>query len=168
MSCCDKIIHDYLISSGEVLCPFCDKVIHNPTTPKPPSCCEKKYVSIVDGVDTCINCGAVLRCHFVQDCYYKKPQKKLPYNIKYGVQDILNASNQFISLADRATIVRVVKQASTQLKKIFPNEYRLINLNYLISKIISHHQMNITIPVKKMSKKAIQKYQNIISCLDLN
>ena len=168
MSCCDNIIHDYLISSGEVICPFCDIVIHNPTTLKPHSCCNNKYVKIVDGVDTCINCGAVLCCQVVQDCYYKKPQKRLPYDIKYGVQDILNKSNQHISLADRNTIIRVVQQASVQFKKIFPNEYRLINLNYLISKIISHHQMNITIPVKKMYKKAIQKYQNIISCLDLN
>ena len=80
----------------------------------------------------------------------KKTQKKLPYNIRYGVQYILNKFNQFISLADRATNVRVVKQTSNQFKKIFPDEYKLINLNYLISKIISHHQMSITIPVKKI------------------
>ena len=168
MSCCDKIIHDYLISSGEVLCPFCDKVIHNPTTHKPHPCCNNKNTIILDGTDTCINCGAVLCCQVVQDCYYKKTQKRLHYNIKYGVQDILNKFNQLISLADRATIIRAVQQASTQFKKVFPNEYRLINLNYLISKIVSHHQMNITIPLKKMSKKTLQKYQNIISCLDLN
>ena len=168
MSCCDKIIHDYLISSGEAICPFCDIVMCDTTQPEPKPCCANKIVKIVDGFNTCINCGTVLYCHYVQDCYYKKPQKRLPYNIKYGVQDILNASNQFISLVDRATIVRVVKQASTQFKKVFPNEHRLINLNYLISKIISHHQMNIIMPVKKMSEKTLQKYQNIASCLNLN
>ena len=168
MSCCDKIIHDYLISSGEALCPFCDIVIHDTTTHKPRPCCNNKNTIIVDGADTCINCGAVSCYHYVQDCYYKKPQKRSPYNIKYGVQDILNASNQFISLVNRATILRVVKQASSQFKKVFPTEYRLINLNYLISKIISHHKMNIIIPAKNMSEKAIQKYQNIISCLNLN
>ena len=168
MSCCNKIIHNHLISSGEAICPFCDIVIHDTTQPEPKPCCNNKYVKIVDGFNTCINCGTVLYCNYVQDCYYKKPQKRLPYNIKYGVQDILNASNQFISLVDRATIVRVVKQASTQFKKEFPNEYRLINLNYLISKIISHHQMNIIMPVKKMSEKTLQKYQNIASCLNLN
>ena len=152
MSCCNKIIHNHLISSGEVVCPFCDIVMCDTTQPEPKPCCANKIVKIVDGFNTCINCGTVLYCHYVQDCYYKKPQKRLPYNIKYGVQDILNASNQFISLVDRATIVRVVKQASTQFKKVFPNEYRLINLNYLISKIISHHQMNIIMPVKKISK----------------
>ena len=167
MSCCNSV-HDYLISSGEALCPFCDKVIHNPTTHKPHPCCNNKNTIILDGTDTCINCGAVSCYRYVQDCYYKKPQKELPYNIKYGVQEILNATNQFIFIADRNTIIRAVQQASTQFKKVFPNEYRLINLNYLISKIVSHHQMNITIPLKKMSKKTLQKYQNIISCLDLN
>ena len=168
MSYCNKIIHNQIISSGEALCPFCNIIICDTTPPKPRPCCNKKSIRVVDGFNICINCGTVLCCYFVQDCYYKKPQKRLPYNIKYGVQDTLNKSNQFITLADRATIVRVTKQASNQFLKIFPNEYRLINLNYLISKIISQHQMNITIPVKKMSKKAIQKYQNIISCLDLN
>ena len=49
----------------------------------------------------------------------KKPQKKLPYNIKYGVQEILSATNQFISIADKSTIIRVVHNHLYSLKKYF-------------------------------------------------
>ena len=74
MSC--NIVHNHLISSGEAVCPFCDKIIHYPTKDNTHPCCNNKNTIVVDGTDTCINCGAVSCYRYVQDCYYKKTSEE--------------------------------------------------------------------------------------------
>ena len=63
---CTNEIHNELLKMNELICPFCNKrMIEMDNIKVVDSCCYEKDIIIIDGMNTCINCGLVHSCDCV-------------------------------------------------------------------------------------------------------
>ena len=55
---CNSQIHDELKNMEEFTCPYCDQLLVE-VNKADELCCGEQELEIIDGMNTCINCGSV-------------------------------------------------------------------------------------------------------------
>ena len=83
---CNSVLHDELKNVGEPICPFCDQPLAE-VDKAIELCCGEQNMEIVNGMNTCVNCGSVHGYDYVTEYFnfydnMHKIRKKLVYHRK--------------------------------------------------------------------------------------
>lgn len=170
--CCDNYVHNELISMKQYTCPFCDEFIGKEDKCDY-SCCKYKQIEDVNGIYTCVSCGLVYNS-INKDDYIDfhenlfKFRRKSIYIRKYYIENTLNnlLINNGIELTyqQRCKIYKIFEQIECILPAINKKRRRIININYIIQKILVMMNSKYKIPVTKSIKtmKFYDEYWNRI------
>lgn len=168
---CDLEIHDELIDSGEVYCPFCDQQISSVNTKNDVSCCASKEIIIDDGFYVCINCGSVFGYELVNEYidYYENQyriRRKSIYQRKYHLENRLIKFN--LRINERNEILSCFKQVENAINKLEQPNRRFPILDYLFYKILRlkyeernnlNYKANMTKCKRPIGEKTLQQYE---------
>ena len=86
---CNSVIHDELKNMEECTCPYCDQLLVE-VNKAAELCCGEQELEIIDGMNTCINCGLVHGNYYTIESFnfYDKMhliRRKSVYNRKYHI-----------------------------------------------------------------------------------
>jgi len=166
---CNKELHDELKESGEISCPFCDKILDSDKKPKDDLCCDNQYIINDDGMSVCLSCGVVQRYNYVKEYvdFYKYRHRfirKSVYHREYHINNILlNIEEKYnieISNCQKHKIDAIFVELGKILNEVNGRRKRMISVNYIMIKIFK--MMGIpykNIPISK-SKKTLAFYNN--------
>ena len=91
---CNIDIHDELIESGEISCPFCDKNLASNKKPKDDLCCNNQVIIDDNGMLVCKSCGVVQGYNIANEYvdFYEnrhKIKRKSVYHREYHINNTL-------------------------------------------------------------------------------
>ena len=181
---CDIELHESLIESGDIVCPFCDQNLED-SDEKPrdrlakyDSCCDCQDIINNDGMIVCQSCGIVQGYETVReyvDFYENKYRikRKSVYHRKYHINntilDIKQKYNIEISYYQKNKIDRVFIEKGKIINEVNIKRKRMININFILRKVLSMLKIPFEdIPISK-SKKTLAFYNkywaNIMSLI---
>ena len=136
----DSSIHDELKNIEVFICPFCDQLLMEGDKTAY-SCCNKRDIENLNGMNTCMNCGLVHSYKFQTEYldYYEnmhKINKKSVYHRKYHIENVLNkiCLNNGVDLTNkqRGRIYKIFDLIDTIIPKVNNGRRRLISINYIL------------------------------------
>ena len=166
---CDIELHESLIESGDIVCPFCNQNLED-SDEKPQdrlvkydSCCDCQDIVKDDNfMFVCRKCGIVhgyeLRYGYI-DFYenrHKFKRKSIyhrEYHIKNVILDIERKYNMEISYHQKKKIDRVFIEIGNIVNEVNGERKRMISINFILRKVLS--MMNLpfdNIPISKSKK----------------
>ena len=124
---CDCKIRDELKSMEECTCPFCNEQLVK-INEAVELCCGEEDIEIINGMNTCINCGLVHSYDYVPEYFgfyenlYKMRWKSV-YHRKYHIQNVLDSlsfkNNVCLTYKQRKCIHKVFIEIDSVLHKVF-------------------------------------------------
>ena len=137
---CNSQIHDELKNIRESICPFCDKQLKTLQNTVDP-CCSKQEMVNINGMNTCVNCGLVDGCDYVQEYFnfyenMHKIRRKSVYHRKYHIDNVLNniyyENNIQLTYHQREQIYKVFVEIDSVLNEVNDGRKRMISIKYVI------------------------------------
>ena len=164
---CNSQIHDELKNIGESSCPFCDKLFVEVDEAVEP-CCSEQDMGNINGMNTCVNCGLVDGCDYVQEYFYfyenmHKIRRKSVYNRKYHIENVLDSilieNNIQLTYHQREQIYKVFVEIDSVLNEVNDGRKRMISIKYVIKKLfkmlrLPYKDINVT-----KSKRTLKYYK---------
>ena len=160
-------IHDSLKESGDISCPFCDKILDCNKKPKDDLCCDNQDIIMTDGMQVCRSCGVVQGYNFVKEYvnFYDNRHKfirKSVYHREYHINNILlNIEEKYnieVSCYQKNKIDLVFIEIGKILNEVNGTRKRMISVNFIMRRIFKM----MGIPYKKIpttkSKKTLAFY----------
>ena len=165
--CCNSQIHDELKNMMESTCPFCyqqlvevDEVVE--------SCCSEHELENIDGMNTCINCGSVHGCDYVNEYvnFYEnmhKIRKKSVYHRKYHIENVMNSisfeNNTELTHSQRDRIYKVFVEIGNIIPLVNRNRRRMISIKFIMKQLfkmlgLPYKDINVT-----KSKRTLKYYK---------
>ena len=182
---CNIDLHENLIESGDILCPFCDQKLED-SDEKPQDrlakydlCCDCQDI-IKDNnlMFVCKNCGVVhgfgLSLDYVN--FYENRHKfkrksfyHREYHINSTILDIKQKYNIEISYYQKYKIDRVFTEIGKIINEVNGTRKRMISIDFILRKVLSMMKLPFdNIPISK-SKKTLafynQYWANIMSLI---
>ena len=153
---CNPQIHDELKNMEEYTCPFCDQPLVINTVAD--LCCNEQDIAIINGMNTCINCGLVHGYHYAIEPFnfydnMHRIQKKSIYQRKYHIENVLNSisinNNIQITYHQRKKIHKVFIEIDNVINKVNNGRKRMISIKYVIKQLfqmlgLPYKDINIT------------------------
>ena len=174
---CNTVIHNYLkYHSNYWYCPFCEIYqLHETQNIKKYKCCDKIKIINNNGAMVCQICGIISYYEYCNeyidfyDKYYLFNIKSI-YNRKYHINKILNKCNlNYTNKEKIKKIFQLMDKHIYLINKKF-NRKRLINNNFLLSKIFEIMNIknnNIKITNVLTTKNLFEDYWNeIVKIMD--
>ena len=165
---CNKDIHNELIEMGESNCPFCDQLLMEVDPIPPPKCCDRLEIINVDGTRVCRNCGQVDGYENVKEYvnFYEnmwKFRRKSVYHRKYHIENVIHKFNIQVPRIVIEKIFIVFDEIDKILPFINPSFKRMINISFIIKKLLETWYPEIT-----SSEIKINKSKQTLKCYELN
>ena len=147
---CNIELHESLIESGDIVCPFCDQNLED-SDEKPrdrlakyDSCCDCQDIINNDGMIVCRSCGIVQGYETAReyvDLYENrhKIKRKSVYHRKYHINNILmdisTKHNITFSVEQKNKIMRIFSEIGEILPQINGERKRMISLNFILRQV---------------------------------
>ena len=148
---CNIDLHESLIESGDVVCPFCDfqltyvKQKPQDCTAKYDLCCDCQEIINNNGMLVCLSCGIVQRYESSTEYvdFYEnrhKMKRKSVYHRKYHINNILmdisTKHNITFSVEQKNKIMRIFSEIGKILPQINGERKRMISLNFILRQVL--------------------------------
>ena len=168
MTCTNKI-HNELLKMNELICPFCNKkMIEIDNIKVVDSCCGDQDIEIIDGMNTCINCGLIHGYEYVTEYFnfYGKMhliRRKSIYNRKYHIDNVLDSisinNNIQLTHYQRKQIHKALIVIDSVSHKVENGRKRIISIRYIITQLfkmfgLPYKDINVT-----KSKRTLKYYE---------
>ena len=143
---CNKDIHDELKKSGDICCPFCDRILDSYEKPKDNECCYNQDVINEGGMRVCRSCGVVQGYNYVKEYvdFYKNRHRfirKSVYHRKYHINNmILKIEEKFdieISNCQKHKIDAIYVEIGKVLNEVNGTRKRMISVNFIMRRIFN-------------------------------
>ena len=171
---CNMELHESLIESGDIVCPFCDQNLED-SDEKPRDrlakydlCCDCQDIINNDGMIVCRSCGIVQGYETAREYvdFYEnrhKMKRKSVYHRKYHINNILmdisTKHNINFSVEQKNKIMRIFSEIGKILPQINGEWKRMISLNFILRQVLRMMGLPFNkIPISK-SKKTLASYQ---------
>lgn len=155
---CNIELHDELVDSGEISCPFCDERLEDCLVKEYESCCDDRQIINDNGKNVCCSCGSVHGYDFANENidFYEnmfKIRRKSVYHRKCHIEnvvtDICSKNGITISRDKIERICRVFNEIEKILPQINGKRKRMISINYILKQLfeklgIPHDNIRIT------------------------
>ena len=172
MSNCNKELHNELLDSGDISCPFCYQNLDSNEKPKDRLvkyylCCKSPEIINDNRMSVCNKCGIVQGYNFVKeyvDFHQNRHRfiRKSVYHHEYHINNaLLNIEEKYgieISNYQKRKIDKVFTEIGKILNQVNGTRKRMISVNFILQKVLS--MMGIPykkIPISK-SKKTLAFY----------
>ena len=176
---CDIELHESLVESGYIVCPFCDfQLTYIKEKPLKYECCDYQDIINENGMLVCHNCGVVQEYNYVKEYVnfyenkYKLKRKYIyhrEYHINNTILDIRQKYNIELSYQQKYMVYRIFIEIGKIVKEVNGKRKRMISINFILRKVLN--MMNLpfeNIPISK-SKKTLafynQYWDSIISLI---
>ena len=140
---CNIELHDELVDSGEIHCPFCDERLEDCSVKKHILCCDMQDIINNNGIRVCRSCGIVHGYEFSNENidFYEnifKIRRKSVYYRKYHIEKTINdlSTNHYISVHTQSKILRVFKEIEKIIPQVNGKRKRMININFIMKEIL--------------------------------
>ena len=171
---CNIELHESLIESGNIVCPFCDKNLED-SDEKPQDrlakydlCCDCQDIINNSGMVVCRSCGSVHRYEtsteyvdFYENKYRMK--RKSVYHRKYHINNVLtDLSSKYritFSVEQKNKIMRIFSVIGKILPQINGERKRMISVNFILAKILKMMKLPHSYVKVTKSKRAKATYQ---------
>ena len=171
---CNIDLHESLIESGDVVCPFCDfqltyvKQKPQDCTAKYDLCCDCQEIINNNGMIVCRSCGIVQRYEssaeyidFYENKYRMK--RKSVYHRKYHVNNILmditSKYNITFSVDQKNRIMKIFSEIGNIFPQINGERKRMVSVYFILIKIFKMLGIESNkLPITK-SKKTLASYE---------
>ena len=174
---CNIELHESLIESGDIVCPFCDQNLED-SDEKPRDrlakyylCCDCQDIINNDGMIVCRICGIVQGYETAREYvdFYEnrhKMKRKSVYHRKYHINNILmdisTKHNITFSVEQKNKIMRIFSEIGKILPQINGERKRMISLNFILRQVLRMMGLPFNkIPISK-SKKNISFLSTIL------
>ena len=171
---CNMELHESLIESGDIVCPFCDQNLED-SDEKPRDrlakyylCCDCQDIINNDGMIVCRSCGIVQGYETAREYvdFYEnrhKMKRKSVYHRKYHINNILmdisTKHNITFSVEQKNKIMRIFSEIGKILPQINGERKRMISLNFILRQVLRMMGLSFNkIPITK-SKKTLASYE---------
>ena len=159
---CNIELHESLIESGDIVCPFCDfqltyvKQKPQDRLAKYDLCCECRSCGIVQGYDS-----STEYIDFYESKH--KMKRKSVYHRKYHINNVLleisSSHNITFSVEQKNKILRIFAEIDKILPQINGERKRIISVNFILKKIFKLLSIKFNnLPITK-SKKTLASYE---------
>ena len=171
---CDIELHESLIESGDIVCPFCNQNLEDSDeklrdhSAKYDLCCDCQDIINNDGMIVCRSCGIVQGYETAREYvdFYEnrhKMKRKSVYHRKYHINNILmdisTKHNITFSVEQRNKIMRIFSEIGKILPQINGERKRMISLNVILRQVSRMMGLPFNeIPISE-SKKTLAFYQ---------
>ena len=193
---CNIELHESLIESGDIVCPFCDQNLED-LDEKPRDrlakydlCCDCQDIINNDGMIVCRSCGIVQGYETVReyvDFYENKyrMKRKSVYYRKYHINNVLtDLSLKYritFSVVQKNKIMELFSVIGKILSQINGERKRMISVNFILAKILKMMKLPYSYVKVTKSKKTLafynkywanimsligDKINNFIKCID--
>ena len=171
---CDMELHESLIESGDIVCPFCNQNLGDlDEKPRDRSakyyfCCDCQDIINNEGVIVCRSCGIVQGYKTAREYvdFYEnryRMRRKSVYHRKYHLNNILmdisTKHNITFSVEQKNKIMKIFSEIGKILPQINGERKRMISLNFILRQV--SRMMGLPyekIPISK-TKKTLISYQ---------
>ena len=172
---CDIELHEGLIETGDIVCPFCDQNLED-SDEKPRDrlvkydlCCDCQDIINNDVMIVCRSCGIVQGyktareyVNFYENKYRIK--RKSVYHRKYYINNVLleisYSHNITFSVEQMNKILRIFAEIGKILPQINGERKRIISVNFIIAEILKMMKLpHLYVKVTK-SKRTKATYQS--------
>ena len=169
---CFKELHESLIESGDIVCPFCKRALGD-EKPRDRSvkyylCCVCQDIINDNGMIVCRSCGVVQGYKTAREYvnFYEnrhRMRRKSVYHRKYHLNNILIdiGTKYYItfSVEQKNKIMRIFSEIGKILPQINGERKRMISLNFILIQVLRMMGLPFNkIPISK-SKKTLASYQ---------
>ena len=171
---CDMELHESLIESGDIVCPFCNQNLED-SDEKPRYrsakyylCCDCQDIINNNGMIVCRSCGIVQGYETAREYvdFYEnrhKMKRKSVYHRKYHINNILmdisTKHNITFSVEQKNVIMRIFSEIGKILPQINGERKRMISLYFILRQVFRMMGLPFNkIPITK-SKKTLASYE---------
>ena len=181
---CNIELHESLIESGDIVCPFCDQNLED-SDEKPRDrlakydlCCDCQDIINNDGMIVCRSCGIVQGYETAReyvDFYENKyrMKRKSVYYRKYHINNVLtDLSLKYritFSVVQKNKIIELFSVIGKILSQINGERKRMISVNFILAKILKMMKLPYSYVKVTKSKKTLAFYNkywaNIMSLI---
>ena len=168
---CNMELHESLIESGDIVCPFCNQNLED-SDEKPRDrsakydlCCDCQDIINNDGMIVCRSCGIVQGYETAREYvdFYEnrhKMKRKSVYHRKYHMNNILmdisTKHNITFFVEQKNKIMRIFSEIGKILPQINGERKRMISLNFILRQVLRMMGLPFNkIPISK-SKKILE------------
>ena len=171
---CNFEIHDELKNMEECTCPFCDQLLVHKAAEL---CCGDQDIEIIDGMNTCINCGLIHSQEYATESFnfYDKMhliRRKSVYHRKYHIENVLDSisskNNIQLTYYQRKCIHKVFIEIDGVLHKVENGRKRMISIKYIIKQLLKMFGLpykDISVTKSKRTLKSYKQYWEKIQSL---
>lgn len=162
---CEELVHNDLLAMGESVCFICDELLDRGNIDIE-ECCDKPNIE-AKGIILCTNCGCVRSSCFDSefiDFYknvYKIKRKSISYR-KYHIENVLNGlqlnKGLVLTYNQRNRVYKVFDVIGTILNDVNKNRKRLINIKFILRKILIMMEVPCDQIFISKSKRTIKYY----------
>ena len=181
---CNIELHESLIESGDIVCPFCDQNLED-SDEKPRDrlvkydlCCDCQDIINNDGMIVCRSCGIVQGYETAReyvDFYENKYRikRKSVYHRKYHINNVLtDLSLKYritFSVVQKNKIMELFSVIGKILSQINGERKRMISVNFILAEILKMMKLPHSYVKVTKSKKTLAFYNkywaNIMSLI---
>ena len=173
---CNSQIHDELKNMEECTCPYCDQLLVE-VNKADELCCGEQELEIIDGMNTCINCGLVHGNYYTTEYFnfYEnlyRMRRKSVYHRKYHIQNVLDSisfkNNVCLTYKQIKCIHKVFIEIDSVLHKVENGRKRMISVKYIITRLLKMFGLpykDISVTKSKMTLKYYKQYWKKIQLL---
>ena len=171
---CDMELHEGLIESGDIGCPFCNQNLED-SDEKPRDrsakyylCCDCQDIINDNGMIICRSCGIVQGYKTAREYvnFYEnrhRMKRKSVYHRKYHLNNILmdigTKHNITFSFEQKNKIMRIFSEIGKIFHQMNGERKRMISLNFILRQVLRMMGLPFNkIPISK-SKKTLASYQ---------
>ena len=170
---CDSVLHDELINMEECTCPFCDRLlveVHKAAE----LCCGDQDIEIINGMNTCINCGLVHSCDYVTEYFnfydnMHRMRRKSVYHRKYHIQNVLDSisfkNDVCLTHKQREQIHKLFVEIDSVLHEVENGRKRMISIITQLFKMFGLPYKDISVTKSKRTLKSYEQYWEKIQSL---
>ena len=173
---CNYQIHEELKNMMEPMCPFCDELLVEVNKAVELRCGEQE-LEIIDGMNTCINCGLVHGNYYTTEYFdfyenLHRMRRKSVYHRKYHIQNVLDSisfkNNVCLTYKQRKCIHKVFIEIDSVLHKVENGCKRMISVKYIITQLLKMFGLpykDINVTKSKRTLKSYEQYWEKIQLL---
>ena len=173
---CNYQIHDELKNMEECTCPYCDQLLVE-VNKAAELCCGEQELEIIDGMNTCINCGLVHGNYYTTESFdfYEnlyRMRRKSVYHRKYHIQNVLDSisfkHNICSTYKQRKQIHKVFIEMDSVSHKVENGRKRMMSIRYIIKqlfKMLGLPYKDISVTKSKRTLKSYEQYWEKIQLL---
>ena len=171
---CDMELHESLIESGDIVCPFCNQNLGDSDeklrdhSAKYYFCCDCQDIVNDNGMIVCRSCGIVQGYKIAREYvdFYEnryRMRRKSVYHRKYHLNNILmdisTKHNITFSVEQKNKIMKIFSEIGKILPQINGERKRMISLNFILRQVSRMMGLPFNkIPISK-TKKTLASYQ---------